>query len=318
MRWRRALLGGGAALGAAATLNALVGRNVPPLENMLDGQEHWFHWRGHRVAYTRRGSGPPLLLVHGIGISAWSYEWRSNVDALAEAHTVFAIDLLGFGLSDRPATRYSARLYISLLGEFAAQVIGAPAVVIAAHLSAAYAIILGAGDPGRFPALVLVGPTGLVRLHKAPSTGGDLARYAVDSPVLGTAVFNALVSRRALRSHLDRLYLDGELVTDDLLDAAYATTHQPGAKYAPSAFLSGHLNVDVRRALRRLAQPALVVWGEQSVEPPVEDIRGFRSLRPDLEIAILDPAGSIPHDERPEEFNRVVSAFLARLRAPVG
>ena len=318
MGWRKALISGGAALGAAATFNALVGRNVEPLENPLDGDERWFHWRGHRVAYTRRGVGPPILLVHGIGLTAWSSEWRSNVDALSADHTVYAIDLLGFGRSDRPAIRYSARLYLALLGDFANQVVGSPLVLIATHLSAAYAIVLGASDPGRFPALALIAPTGLVRLHKAPSTGGDLARYAVDSPVLGTAVFNALVSRRALRSHLDRLYLESDLVTDDVVDAAYATTHQPGAKYAPSAFLSGHLNIDVRRALRRLSQPVLIVWGEQAVDPPVDDVRGFRSLRPDVEIAILDPAGSLPHGERPDQFNDLVTSFLARLRAPVG
>jgi pimeloyl-ACP methyl ester carboxylesterase len=318
MQWRKALLSGSAALGVAATFNALVGRSVTPLANLLEGDERWFHWRGHRVAYARRGGGPPLLLVHGIGIAAWSHEWRFNADVLARDHTVYTIDLLGFGRSDRPPIRYSARLYLALLADFASQVIAAPVVLVASHLSAAYAIVLGARDPGRFPALVLVGPTGLVRFHKAPSTGGDLARYAVDSPVLGTAVFNALVSRRALRTHFDRLYLDGEVVTDELVDIAYDAAHQPGAKYAPSAFLSGHLNIDVRRALRRLTQPVLVVWGEQSVEPPVEDVRGFRSLRSDLEFAILDPAGSVPHAERPDEFNELVTTFLARLRAPVG
>ena len=112
-------------------------------------------------------------------------------------------------------------------------------------------------------------------------------------------------------------YVDGEIATDDLIESLYATAHQPGAKYAPSAFVSGHLNLDVRRALRRLLQPALLVWGEQAIEIPVEDIRGFRALRPEMDVAILDPAGSLPHDERPDEFNEIVSTFLARLRATV-
>jgi pimeloyl-ACP methyl ester carboxylesterase len=317
MRWRKALLSGTAALGAAATFNALVGRSTASLDNLLEGDERWFHWRGHRIAYTRRGSGPPLLLIHSIHAAAWSYEWRFNIDALAREHTVYTVDLLGFGCSARPAIRYSARLYLGLLDEFASHVIGGPVVLIAAHLSAAYAIVLGARDPTRFPALVLVGPTGLVRLHKRPSAGGDFARYAVDSPILGSAVFNALVSRRSLRAHLERLYVDGELVTDEMVDVYHIAAHQPGARFAPSAYLSGHLNIDVRRALRRLNQPALLVWGEQSVEPPVEDVRGFRSLRPDIEVAILDPAGALPHDERPDEFNETVGAFLGRVRATV-
>jgi pimeloyl-ACP methyl ester carboxylesterase len=315
MRWRKALISGGAALGLAATFNALIGKSVAPLENLIGGEEGWFHWRGHRIAYTKRGSGPPLLLVHGIHATASSFEWRFNVDELARNHTVYTIDLLGFGRSDRPAIRYSARLYLALIADFVAQVVASPVVIVATSLSAAYAIVLGARDPGRFPALVLIEPTGLVHLHKSPSAAGDVARYTVDSPVLGTAVFNAMVSRRSIRDYLERHYVDGEIVTDAMVDAHYATAHQPGAKYAPSAFLSWHLNLDVRRALRRLQQPALVVWGEQAIETPVEDVRGFRALRPEMDIAILDPAGSVPHDERPEDFNEIVTTFLMRLRA---
>lgn len=317
MRWRKALISGGAALGLAATFNALIGKSVDPLENLIGGEEGWFHWRGHRIAYTKRGSGPPLLLVHGIYATASSFEWRFNVDELARQHTVYTIDLLGFGRSDRPAVRYSARLYLGLIADFVAQVIASPVVLAAAALSAAYAIVLGARDPGRFPALVLIEPTGLVRLHKSPSAAGDVARYTVDSPVLGTAVFNAMVSRRSIRDYLERHYVDGEIVTDELVDAHYATAHQPGAKYAPSALLSWHLNLDVRRALRRLLQPAMLVWGEQAIETPVEDVRGFRALRPEMDVAILDPAGSLPHDERPEDFNEIVTTFLTRLRATV-
>ena len=317
MRWRKALISGGAAVGLAATFNALIGRSVDPIENRIGGDDDWFQWRGHRIAWTKRGGGPPLLLVHGIYATASSFEWRFNVDELARDHTVYTLDLLGFGRSDRPPVRYSARLYLALIADFASQVVAQPVVLVASSLSAAYAIVLGARDPGRFPALVLVEPTGLVRLHKSPSTAGDVARYAVDSPVIGTAVFNAMVSRRSIRDYLERHYVDGEIVTDELVDAHYATAHQPGAKYAPSALLSWHLNLDVRRALRRLLQPALLVWGEQAIETPVEDVRGFRALRPEMDVAILDPAGSFPHDERPDDFNEIVTTFLTRLRATV-
>jgi pimeloyl-ACP methyl ester carboxylesterase len=315
MRWRKLVLSGGAAIGAAAAFNALAGHDVPPLENSIGGEEGTFTWRGHRVAWTRRGSGSPLLLVHAIHAAASSYEWREVVDALAEQHTVYTIDLVGFGLSDRPRARYTARFYIGLIGDFAAQVIAKPCVLVASSLSAAYAIVLGARDPGRFPALVLIQPTGLVRLHEAPSTGGDTARFAFETPVVGTALFNGLVSRRSLRYYLERIYWKDSLVTEDMIDDYFCTAHQPGAKYAPAAFVAGHLNLDVRRALRRLAQPALLVWGEHASETPVEEARGFLTAKPDLDVAIFDDAGDLPHDERPAEFIETVTAFLARVGA---
>ena len=312
---RRALLAGGAAIGAAATLNALASRGVAPLENLIGGDEGWFEWRGRRIFFTHRKSraraGRPVLLLHGIHTAAWSYEWRSNVEALAESRDVYAMDLLGFGMSDRPQARYSARLYSRLIDDFARQKIGSPATLIASSLTAAYAAVLGARDPGQYPSLVLIEPTGLVRRNGAATAGGDLARLVVDAPLVGAAVFNTVASRRSLRYWLERAYVDLAFVTPDLVSNYHRAAHQPGARHAPAAFLSGHLNLDVRSAVRRLRQPVLLVWGEQAVETPVEDARGFLALNPEIQLTILDPAGMMPHDEQAAEFNSVVTRFLA-------
>src|SRR5919204_2913042 len=314
MQWRKAVIAGGAAVGAVATYNAVARRGIAPPASFIGGEEGWFDWHGHQIFYTRRGSGTPLLLIHSIHAAASSFEWRSNVDALAESHTVYTIDLLGFGCSDRPDVRYSARLYLHLIDDFARYVVGAPCTLIASSLSAAHAAVLAARDPGRYPALVLICPTGLSRLHEPAGAGGDVTRLVVDAPVVGTALFNALVSRPSLRRFLERAYADDSLVTEELIDVYYATSHQPGARFAPAALLSQYLNVDVRGAMRRLTQPLLLVWGEQAEEVPVEDVRGFRALKPDLELAIFDPSGSLPHDERAGEFNRLVAEFVGARR----
>jgi pimeloyl-ACP methyl ester carboxylesterase len=312
-RWRKVVLSGGALLGAAAAFNAFARKGVDNLTNLIGGDEGGFEWRGRRIAFTRRGSGPPILLIHGIHAAAWSYEWHDNVDYLARHNTVFTIDLLGFGRSDRPAIRYSARLYISLISDFVHQVIGAPCVLVATSLSAAYAIVLGARDPERFPALALIAPTGLVRLNEAAGVTNEAGRLAVEAPILGTAMFNGLVSRRSIRYYLEKTYADDSIVTDDLVDIYYWTAHQRGARHAPAAFISGHLNIDVRHALRRLTQPTLLIWGEEGAAAPIEEYRGFRAIKPDMELSVLTPAGDLPHDERPDDFNVILSTWLTRL-----
>jgi pimeloyl-ACP methyl ester carboxylesterase len=312
-RWRKVALSGGALLGAAAVYNAFARKGVDKLENLIGGEEGGFDWRGHRIAFTRRGSGPPLLLVHGIHAAAWSYEWHDNADALAKNNTVYTIDLLGFGRSDRPAIKYSARLYISLISDFVHQVIAEPCVLVATSLSGAYAIVLAARDPERFPAIALIAPTGLVRLNRNSGPGGEAGRLAVETPVVGTAMFNSLVSRRNIRKWLERTYVDDTIVTKDLVDIYYWTSHQIGARHAPAAFITGQLNIDVRQALRRLSQPALLIWGEEGSITPVEEFRGFRGVKPDFELAVLTPAGDLPHDERPDDFNVILSTWLNRL-----
>jgi pimeloyl-ACP methyl ester carboxylesterase len=316
MRWRSVLKGSGviigAAAGAAATYNAVARRGVAALRNPVGGEDGFFTWRSHRVAYTRHGSGPAVLLIHGIHAAASSFEWRQNVESLAASHTVYVPDLLGFGRSDRPALKYTARLYLALLTEFATKVIREPCTLVGSSLGGAYAIVLAARDAARFPALITIAPTGLRRLSRPASAGGDVARLLVDTPVLGTAMFNALVSRDSIRHFLQRAYAENRLVTDALVDRYYQTAHQPGARHAPAAFIAGQLNIDVGDALRRLIQPMLVVWGAQAVEAPIDDLLGFRSLRPDAEVAIIQRAGDLPHDERPAEFNRTAVQFLER------
>jgi pimeloyl-ACP methyl ester carboxylesterase len=311
--WRRILLSGGALLGAAAAYNAFARKGVDKLTNLIGGEEGGFEWRDRRIAFTKHGEGPPILLIHGIHAAAWSYEWRNNIDALARTNTVYTIDLLGFGRSDRPAIRYSARLYIALISDFVGRVIDEPTVLVASSLSGAYAIVLAARDRDRFPAVALIAPSGLVRLNEPVGLGGEAGRLAVDTPIAGTAVFNALVSRPNLRRYLRNAYSNDSLVTRELVEVYYATAHQRGARHAPGAFLSGHLNIDVRHALRRLTQPALLVWGEQGSTAPVEEFRGFRELKRDLEISVLSPAGDLPHDERAEDFNVILSTWLNRL-----
>src|SRR6266480_4401509 len=129
--WRKILLSGGALLGVAAAYNAFARKGVDQLTNLIGGEEGGFDWRGRRIAFTKRGSGPPVLLIHSIHAAAWSYEWHDNVDYLARTNTVYTLDLLGFGRSDRPAIRYSARLYISLISDFANQVIGDACTLVA-------------------------------------------------------------------------------------------------------------------------------------------------------------------------------------------
>lgn len=312
MQWRRFLLGGSAAVGAAAAFNHLAGRDVQPLENPLGGTEGWYTWRGHRIAYTVRGSGPPLLLVHAIHAAAWSYEWSGAIEPLARQRTVYAIDLLGFGRSDRPAIRYTASLYVALLSEFAKQVVRRPCAIAASSLSAAYAIDLAARDPSRFPALVLCGPSGLTRLADGSTPASGVARLAVETPVFGSAVFNGIVSRRSLRHFLELAYADKSRVTEGFVDIHYAAAHQPGARHAPAAFISRQLDLDVRPALRRLAQPGLLVWGDRARLTPVEEARAFLAAKRDFELAVLSPAGDVPHDERSVEFTAVALDFLDR------
>lgn len=296
---------------ASSLWQAVTTPRVRPLAPSIEGEQLTFAWRGHRVAYTRLGQGSPVILVHGIHATAWSHEWRRVAADLARHHTVYAVDLLGFGRSDRPALRYTAALYVSLLDDFARRAVGQPAALVASSRSAAWAIALGARDAARFPALVLVAPTGLTRLDASAPGRTTLARDVVAAPLLGHGVWSSLVSRSSLRQLLRTSYADKSLVTDELVEACWQAAHQRGARHAPASFIGHLLDLDVREPFRRLTQPTFILWGEQAAANPVDEIRPFMAARRDLRYVILDPAGDFPHDERPADFVRLVTEFLA-------
>jgi pimeloyl-ACP methyl ester carboxylesterase len=315
MRWRKAAAASGAALGAAALYNVTASHRVPVLQNELGGESDELLWRGHRIAYTRHGSGSPVLLVHGIHAGASSNEWRHTVDALAERYTVFALDLLGFGRSARPSLRYTPALYQALLADVMVRLGRGPLAVVARSLSAAYLVSLAARDPRHIAALALIGPTGLGQLSAEASTSQGATHLLLEAPIIGTTIYNALTSPASMRTFLEASYANDRLVTDELVEGYVHNARQPGGKHVVSAFLGGRLNVDLRNPLRRVRHPMLVLWGEQARQNPVQHAHAFRVLRPEAEWELISDAGDLPHDEQPALTNAALHRFLERLKS---
>jgi len=315
MRWRKAAAASGAALGAAALYNVSATHRIADLENELGGESCELLWRGHRVAYTRRGRGEPVLLLHGIYAGASSNEWRHTVDSLAERYTVFTVDLIGFGRSDRPRLRYTPAFYQAFLGDVMNRLGRGPLAVVATSLSAALVVTVAARDPRHVAALALIEPTGLGQLSGPATTGQSASQLLLEAPIVGTSAYNALTSPASVRRYLETVYADDRLVTDELVESYVRNARQPGGKFAVAAFVGGQLNVDIRQSLRRVRQPMLLLWGEQARENPVQHAHGFRVLKPEADWVLIKGAGDLPQDEQPRAANAALHRFLERVKS---
>jgi len=269
------------------------------------------------VFYKKTGDGPPLLLVHGIGAGCSSFEFRNVWERLAEKHTVYALDLLGFGKSDKPPLAYTDGTYINLLGEFARQVLGVgsgkgEADVIATSLSAAYVIALSRRDPSLFHRLVLVEPTGIEELASPISAGNAFCRSLLKAPVLGTSFYNAVASRKYIRSYLEKhIYADPARVTDEIVEQYHTAAHQPGGENVLPSFLSGYLNVNIADAFPEIEDLPLLVWGQAATMTPLSQAEAFLSRNPHAKLEVIEGAGALPHEEQPDAFLAAVRPFLA-------
>jgi pimeloyl-ACP methyl ester carboxylesterase len=302
----------GAVVGGAAFANAAIAASSPKLEEWFEGDKGKYFWRGHRIAYTARGEGHPVVLVHGIHAAASSYEWRRNIDVLASRYRVYALDLPGFGHSDRPAMEYTGDSYVSFLTEFIRDVPDGPVRIVASSLACAYAIHVAYRTPSRVDRLALVCPVGIGRLDGPPSVGENVAHTALRVPVVGEALFNALASEASIRYFLEsQVFADPTRIDEDLVRQMYATSHRRGARYAPAAFIGGALNLDVTDPFARLPMSLLLVWGERAKIVPVEDIAKFKGLNQAVRVAIAADSGLMPHEEEAAWFNSTVLEFLA-------
>ncbi len=294
-RLRTLLAGTVVAAGVAAATNRLLASRTTPLENPLPGDEHVYGWRGMDIVYTEAGDSenPDLVLFHGIHAAASSEEFSAIVSHLTDQYHVIVPDLPGFGRSDRPPLVYSATLYEEFVRDFLNDITVDP-LVVASSLTGSYVAAVAAETDCR--GLVLVCPTAETSDEK------PWLQTLLRTPLVGTTLFNLLVSTPALRLFFDRDgYYDTENIDQEELEYAWHSAHQPGARYAPASFAAGTLDseIDLATELAALEIPVTLLWGRDAKLIPLRDGRELASAA-DAGLVVVDYATLLPHAEHPE------------------
>jgi pimeloyl-ACP methyl ester carboxylesterase len=270
-----------------------------PLESMLPGEARIYRWKYGHIFYKVLGAAdsPPLVLLHKPGVDASAHEMRKIMEPIAQQYLVYAPDLLGFGLSDRPHIDYSAAIYTTLCHDFLTDVVAQPAIVLASGLSCNYVVAAASGSPTLFKGLVLLSPTALFAgeqgLKQHPLS--DLLAL-VQTPVVGSMLYPLLSTRAVLRYELERK--NASYSTAEL-DYLYATTHQLGAQYAPLALMAGKLAQDVSQQFESLQQPTAIIWGAHALNN-ARYITSQHHLSTHAQVILVPDSGLSVQEERPE------------------
>jgi pimeloyl-ACP methyl ester carboxylesterase len=263
---------------------------------------------------------PPLLLVHSVNAAASGYEVRPLYEAARAKRTVYALDLPGFGFSERSAREYTPRLMTdavhAMVGEIRRIHGEGPIDAIALSLGAEFLARAAVEAPQAFRSIALVSPTGLDSRgpYDGPpgSTRGNAALYGAFSfPVWGRAVFDLLNTRRGARYFLEKAW-GSKSIDEGLRDYDYLTAHQPGAEHAPFYFIGGFLfSRDITRVYQQLRLPVLVIHGVRGDFVDYAQL-GTMAKRPNWTVRVF-PTGAFPHFEVPAEVDRAYESFVAGL-----
>lgn len=262
------------------------------------------------VSYYSAGpeSGVPLLLVHSINAAPSAFEMRPLFEHYRAARPVFAPDLPGFGFSERSDRRYTPELFRAALDGLLREVIREPSDVVAFSLSAEFAAATAQSAPELIRSLVLISPTGFSTRTLPGGKTGERVHRVLSLPGLSQGLFAALTSRPSIRYFLGLAFAGS--APPEMVDYAYATAHQPGARHAPLYFLSGLIFTQdaTARLYAGVTQPVLVLH-DRDPNINFDLLPDFVRDRPQWRVERIAPTLGLPHWERPAETTAAMDRF---------
>lgn len=267
----------------------------------------------YKTHYVECGDGDPIVLVHGGGPGAsGSFNWHWAIPALARHGRVIAVDMLGYGGTDKPTdVEYSHRTLVRHLADFL-DVLCLDQMCMAGNSLGAYvATRYAVEEPDRVRKLLMVS-SGTV----AHAMGLDPDKIV---GVKTLAKFDG--SKESLRNVLAVLMHHPENVSEDLLEGRYRIAQQPGIAEAQRSFLT-YLNTrlrnepaqiqwfDLRHRLPRLGIPIKMIWGAHDTFAPPAFVQELRVLLPEMLIDVFEDSGHVVQNDEPERFNRAAIEFF--------
>lgn len=290
------------------------------LETASTSEKLAWTWQGHRIQYTVMGSGRPLVLIHGFGASIG--HWRKNISVLAAGgYRVFAVDLLGFGGSDKPSLDYTLELWQELLKDFFHAHIQEPTVFVGNSIGALLSLMVVTDYPDIAAAGVLINCAGGLN-HRPHELNLPLRLVMgtftklVSSKVVGPFLFNRIRQKSRIRSTLLQVYRNSEAVTDELVELLYAPSCDLGAQQVFASILTAPPGPSPAELLPKVKRPLLVLWGENDPWTPITGAQIYKNLgeagQP-IQVIPIPNTGHCPHDERPDIVNPAILKWLDEL-----
>ncbi len=295
----------------------------PLVDKLLPVQQTWL-WQGHQICYQTAGeladsSRPAILLIHGFGASVG--HWRKNIPALAVANRVFAIDLIGFGASDKPkpnqSISYTFETWGAQIVDFCREIIGGSAVLVGNSIGAIVAMQAAIFAPELVQSTVLINCSlRLLQAQKQLSlpwyrrTGAKVMQKILSNEAIAQFFFDQVRRPQTVRKILQQAYVQPEAITDELVNILIQPAQTAGARDVFMAFVSYSQGPTPEELLEKLPCPALILWGENDPWEPIALGREFMKYPCVTEFIPIPNAGHCPQDEVPDLVNSILISYM--------
>ena len=279
-----------------------------------------WQWREFKIGYQTYGDiGYPVVFVHGFGANCG--HWRKNLPVLGEKYRCYALDLIGFGNSDKPQPKkkidYTFETWGKQVANFINEIIGSPAFLVGNSIGCVV-IMQTAVD---YPDLVLGIASlncSLRLLHERKrktlpwyrNLGAGVMQKVLTNPAIGNFFYQQIAEPKVIKNILLQAYQRKDAVTDELIDLIYQPSQTEGAVevfLAFTAYSYGSLPEDL---LPQISCPTILLWGEKDPWEPIAMGRELANYACVKEFISLPDLGHCPQDEAPEIVNPILQKWI--------
>jgi len=296
-------------------------------QERIGNQRDWV-WRGWQTRYSYfrakekaefpSGSQttPPIIFIHGFGASI--EHWRNNIPVIAQNHTVYALDLLGFGASRKADVDYSAALWTEQVHDFWQTFIGVPVILVGNSIGSLVCLNTTTVYPEMVRGLVMLSlPDVSVREDLLPPLVSPIVTAIENlfaSPLLIKNLLKLVRRPSIIRKWAGIAYPNKAAITDELVEILSSPAYDEGSEQTifrlSRSVRKAAFAESVRDLLPQVAVPMLLIWGLEDKMIPPNQAKAIAELNSNLKLIELEHAGHCPHDEYPEQFNALLLDWL--------
>jgi pimeloyl-ACP methyl ester carboxylesterase len=301
---------------AAATgmyaYNKFVAYSATKNKHLSTKDGDFYQWKQGNIFYTKQGEGSPVLLIHDIHPSSSSYEWNRIIKRLEKFHTVYTLDLIGCGRSDKPQITYTNYLYVQMVSAFVRDVIQEKTDVVASNLSASFIIMANNMDKELFDKIILINPVSVRKLKIVPDDISRGKQILMNLPIIGTFLYNITLNPVHIdREFRNRYYAKSQLVSSSIEEIYYESAHLKDSKgkFLYSSLLGNYVNINISNAIRNIDKPVYLI-GSRGIKNNINILEEYRKLNAQFEIYMTTNSNLYPQLEAPENIATLIKLIL--------
>lgn len=308
-RWLLPLISSG--IGLHMYTNTLFSRSKRTLQSRKHDY-NIFNWKFGSIAYRETGSGKPLLLIHDTFSGSSSIEFNQLINQLSKDHHVYALDLLGYGFSDKANITYTAYLYVQLINDFVRQVIKEEYInIIASGNSHRFVLFAAKQNEHLLHKLIMINPGDLKHSSLNPTKADQTLKYLLELPFIGTSLYAWIHTPTRYRYQFALESHSHHQMQDSLNDFyRFAYYDHPNIRYAYASMRCRYLNMNVTEPLAELDHSLYIINGEKRRHSPSDIQKQYQDVNPSIESSIVRHSADFPHIENPYATLDLIRLFL--------